>query len=194
MVNGTKVATTQALTTTTTPLSNEQLLRHAKKMNNLVVYAIAQKYDIGELKALATAKFRKLLWQEEPDDDLPDIIDAVFEIASITDPELRNTALQYCRFYITEIVSDDHLCSIIKDHGELGLHVSRELNANAIESCRQKELEHGKLTTLKRKLASLKKEASKLSKTLSKTLKSRDEASVGAFLKKLKTTFDDAGI
>ena len=173
-----------------TRLSDNELLRHAKKMNNVVVYAIAQKYDIGELKELATAKFRKLLWHEEPSHDLPDIIDAVFETASITDPGLRNVAVQYCTYYITDIVSDDHLCSVIKDHGELGLDVSRELNENAIESCQQKELLHGKLVTLKREMALLRKEASKLSKTR----RLRDESSIAAFLKKLKTTFDDAGI
>ena len=66
MANGTKMVTSQALTTVTTPLLAEELLKHAKMMNNVVVGAIAQKYDIGKLKKLATAKFRELLWLGAP--------------------------------------------------------------------------------------------------------------------------------
>lgn len=190
IVNGMKVATFQALTATTMPLLNEKLSRHAKKMNNVVVYAIAQKYDIGELKVLATAKFRKSLWDEEPDHGLPDIIDAVFGTASRTTMELLKLVVQYCKFYITKILSDDHLCDIVSNRSGLGLFLLRELNANAIESYKEKELQQSKLVAWKKKLAPLKKEAAKLSKSL----RPRDEASIGAFLKKLKTALSDAGI
>ena len=87
----------------TTPLSAEELLKHAKMMNNVVVGAIAQKYDIGELKKLATAKFRELLWLGAPSHSVPDIITAVFRTTSVTDPGLRNVVNDFCAHYSTEI-------------------------------------------------------------------------------------------
>ena len=159
MANETNVVTSQALTTNITPLSAEELLRHAKMMNNVVVYAIAQKYDIDELKELATAKFRKLLWLKAPSHGLPDIIDAVFETTSLTDPRLRDVSVEICTHHSTEIIADDHLCSIIKDHGELGLEVLRGVDKHAKEKCQQKDLLHGKLVTVKGELAKMIKEA-----------------------------------
>lgn len=159
MANGTKVVTCQAPTTMTTPLSAEELVRHAKMMNNVVVYAIAQKYDIAELKELATVKFCELLWLQAPSDGLPDIIDAVFETTSITDPGLRKVAFKFCTHYSTKIVADEHLCSIIKDHGELGLEVLRGVDE---ESCQQKQLLLRKLATLKGELAQIMSYASEI--------------------------------
>lgn len=154
MVDGSKVGTSNALTTMTTPLSAEELLRHAKMVNNVAMCAIANKYDIGELKELATVKFSDLLWLEAPSHGLPDIIHAVFETTSITDPGLRNVAVEFCTHYSTEIVADDYLSSLIKDHGELGLDVLREVDE-------QKELLQKKLVKLKGKLAQMISDASK---------------------------------
>ncbi|CAF9909829.1 hypothetical protein IMSHALPRED_008480 [Imshaugia aleurites] len=159
MANETNVVTSQALTTNVTPVSAEELLRHAKMMNNVVVYAIAQKYDIDELKELATAKFRELLWLKAPGHGLPDIIDAVFQTTSLTDSGLRDVSVEFCTHYSTNIIADDHLCGIIKDHGELGLEVLRGVDKHAKEKCQQKDLLHGKLVTLKGELAKMIKEA-----------------------------------
>ena len=140
MIDGTKLTASQKVTTTTTPRLSEMLLRHSKKMmNNVVVYAIAQKYDIEGLKELATAKFRDLLFLEEPNDTFPNIIGAVYETSSITDPGLRLVATRYCAHYSTQILADDHLCGVIKDHGELGLEVLREVNKKVIENRQDKE-------------------------------------------------------
>lgn len=160
MVNGTKVVNFQAQTTMTTPLSEEEQLRHAKMMNNVVVYAIAQKYHIGELKELATAKLRELLWLEAPSHGLPDIIDAIFETTASTDPGLRKVAVEFCTHYSTEIVADDYLYSIIKDHGELGLDVLRGVNE---KNCQQK----GKL---KRELAQMMSDASNIEMAPAKSI------------------------
>lgn len=157
MVNGPKVTTSQAPTseaptTEATPLSAEELLRHAKMLNNVVVCAIAQKYDIGELKELAKATFRQLLWLNDPDHGLPDIIHAVFETTSATDPGLRQTAVEYCVKFSSNIVADDRLCSMIEDHGELGLDVLREVDKKANTTVQQKELLHTTLVALKAEL------------------------------------------
>lgn len=159
-VHGMNMATSQAETTMTEPLSAEEQSRHAKMMNNVVVCAIAQKYDISELKELATKKFRELLWLEAPSHGLPDIIDAVFETTSTKDPGLRNVAAEYCTHYSTKILTEGCLCNMIKDHGELGLDVLREVDLYAVKENQQKELLRGKIVTLQDDLTQMIKKLS----------------------------------
>lgn len=172
MVNGTNVANSQAQATMTTALSDKELLRHGKMMNNVAVCAVAQKYDISELKQLATAKFRDLLWLQAPNYGLPDVIGVVFETTSVTDPGLRDVAVEYCVHYSTNIVLDDHLGSIIKDYGELGLAVLRQVDQH-------KELLHTQIVTLKGELAQMLK------------ANFNNIVAINAHVQKLKATYDN---
>ena len=148
MVNGAKIS--KAAPTLSPPLSEEELSRHAKMMNNVVVYAVAQKYDISELKELATFKFRQLLWLKAPSPSLLHVVDAVFETTSIADSGLRSVVAKYCIKYRTEIVADNHLSTMIRDHGDLGLDILRQDKV---------ELTKTTLATLKGKLAQMTSEA-----------------------------------
>ena len=193
MVNGTNMANSQAQATMTTPLSDKELLRHTKMMNNVAVCAIAQKYDIGELKELATAKFRNLLWLEAPNHGLPDIIGAVFETTSTTDPGLRDIAVEYCVRYNTNIVVDDHLCIIIKDYGELGLAVLREVDQHANEDRVQKELLHTQLVQQKKQKELLHTQLVTLKGELAQLLKGNFYGSA-AHVEKLNTAYNNIRI
>ena len=102
----------------------------------------------------------QLLWLEAPSHGLPATIDAVVRTTSSTDPGLRNVAVKFCTYYNPDIVTDDRLCNIIKDHGELGLDVLREVDASAVENCQLTELLYGQCVTLKEELAQMVKEAS----------------------------------
>ena len=159
MANGMEVGSARALTVMTAPLSTEELLRHTKMVNNVAVCAIAQKYDLDELKGLATAKFKDLIWFGEPNHGLPEIVDAVFETTSMTDTGLRNVVVAYCTEYSTDIIADDHLCSIIKDYGELGLDVLREVDELAQERSRENKLLRQDLVTVKKELKRMIQEA-----------------------------------
>ena len=157
-------------------------------MNNVVVYAIARKYDIEELKGLATAKFRKLLFLEEPNDACPIIVGTVFETTSITDPRLRDVVLQYCTEYSTNIIADDRLFSILKDYSELGLNVLREVDRYANREPNQKRRLREQLVTLNEELAQMVKKASKVEKMRP------INSSVTAVLQELKTTYKNLEI
>lgn len=139
-VKGTKANISQAQDTMTAPPrppSAKELSRHVKMINNVIVCAIAQKYGIEELKDLAIGKFRELLWLGAPNPGLPDIINAVFDTTSITDPGLRNVAVEFCTHYIAEIVADARLCSTIKVHGDLGLGMLKSMHVKHVEKNRQ---------------------------------------------------------
>ena len=180
MVDQTEKATSQALTTT---LSAEELLRHAKMINNAVVYAIAQRYDINELKELAEKKFRILLWLAGPTYAFLDIIAAVFETSSIADPGLRLVVARYCAHYSTQILADDRLCSIIKDYGELGLDVLREVSKDSARNAKLRLRFHEQLLTLDEELAQMIEKASEIEYPAKK-----DDA-VATLLRALRTTY-----
>ena len=188
MANGTEAATSEALTTTNSPLSAEDLLKHAKMMNNVVVYAIAQKYDIKGLKELATMKFLELLWLEAPNYAFPNIIGAVFDISSSTDSGLRRVAAKYCALYSTQILADDHLCGVIKDHSDLGLDMLREVS----------EISAQKFDCLLEKFVTLKMELAHTVKKVSRFQMSwpsrSTNCSITAFLKELKATYNNLEI
>ena len=184
MVDGTKPTTSQKETTAPTPRLDE-LWRHNKKMmNNVVVYAIAQKYDIEELKEFATAKFRDLLFLEEPNDAFPEIVGTVFETTLSTDPRLRDVVVEYCTGHSTKIIADDRLCNILKDYSELGLSVLREVDQYANRKQDQKRRLREQLVTLKEELAQMVKKASNVEKMR------QINPSVTAILQELKTTYN----
>ena len=165
MIDGTKLTTFQKKTTATAPHFDERLLRHTKKMmNNVVVYAIAQKYNIGELKEFATAKFRNLLFLEEPNDAFPVIVGTVFETTSIKDPQLRDILVEYCTGHSTKIIADDRLFGILKDYSELGLNVLREVDKFANRKFDHERRLREQLFTLKQKLAQMVEKASRVDK------------------------------
>ncbi len=139
-VKGTEANTSQAQNTMTAPPrppSAKELSRHVKMINNVILCAVAQKYGVAELKHLAMGRFRELLWLGAPNPGLPDIINAVFNTTSITDPGLRNVAVEFCTHYIAECVADARLCSTIKVHGDLGLGMLKNMHAKHVEKNRQ---------------------------------------------------------
>ena len=155
-------------------------------MNNVVVYAIGQKYDINELKELAKGKFYDLLWLGAPNYAFPNIIDAVFETSTITDPGLRLDAIQYCTEFSTEILADDHLCGVIKDHGELGLGVLREVSEDLAQNLHQKRCLREQLVTLTEEIGHLVKNISRPQKS---KLPRLELSSIAAVLQELKMTY-----
>ena len=185
MANETKAATSQALTTTNTPLSLEDLSRHAKMMNNVVVYAIAQKYGINELKELATMKFHGLLWLKAPDYAFPDIIGAVYETSSIPDQNLRLVAAKYCANHITQILADDHLRSIIEEYGELMLDVLRAVNVDSARNAKLQQRFHKQLIDLGEKLVQM------MDITSGIGFAAKCDNAVAELLQALEKTYDD---
>ena len=65
-------------------------------MNNVAVYAIADKYGIPELKELAKTKFKPLLLCAHLTSKTPIFVNAIFETTPSTDPGLREVAIEFC--------------------------------------------------------------------------------------------------
>lgn len=104
------------------PLSND-VNKHINLMNNAVVYAIAEKYGILELKNLALQKFETLLLVLNDISGLAKVIDAVFSTTLSTDTALRNVAVAWCVQHSKAVVQDLDFANLLRAHGDLGLAV-----------------------------------------------------------------------
>lgn len=107
-------------------VTDDATTSHCKRMNNVRVYALADKYNIPALKELAKTKFQKSkiscnysLYRE--------IINAIFESTPDTDTGLRNIVILKCAKDVEMSLKEEGVASMIRDHGSLGLGMLREV-------------------------------------------------------------------
>lgn len=110
-----------------TALPEPEARRHHKLMNNVVVYAIAEKYNIVKLKELARAKFGKCLAPNPLELRLPPIVSAVYGTTPSTDQGLRGAIVSTCVFRAEDILGDADARCMVEQHGQLGLGMLLEL-------------------------------------------------------------------
>ena len=75
-----------------------------RMMNNALVYAVAEKYDIPELKELAKQKFQTLACSKWPHDDFHAVIEIVFSTTHDGDMGLRQIVLDICEEHFQDIL------------------------------------------------------------------------------------------
>ena len=80
--------------------------RDPRMMNDVLVYAVAEKYDIRELKDLAKHKFRTLASSKWPQDDFHAVTEAVFSTTPETDMGLRQIVMDICGEHSEDILRD----------------------------------------------------------------------------------------
>ena len=88
-------------------LSESVTTHDPKLMNNVLVYAIAEKYDIPDLKALAKHKFQDLAWSKWPHEDLHAVVESVFSTTPDNDMGLRQVVLDICEEHFEDILRQE---------------------------------------------------------------------------------------
>lgn len=76
-------------------------------MNNALVYAVAEKYDIPELKDLAKHKFQTLASSKWPHDGFHAITECIFTTTPDNDMGLRQIVLDICAEHFYDILKDE---------------------------------------------------------------------------------------
>ncbi len=82
-------------------------LDNSKMMKNVLVYAIAEKYDIPELKKLAKRKFQTLVNSKWPHDNFHAVTEVVFSTTPEEDMGLRRIVMDICREHFQDILKDE---------------------------------------------------------------------------------------
>ncbi|KAM0805987.1 BTB/POZ protein, partial [Usnea florida] len=77
-----------------------------RMMTNVLVYAVAEKYDIPELKDLAKHKFGTLARSKWPQDGFHAVTEAVFSTTPDTDMGLRQIVMDICSEHFEDILRD----------------------------------------------------------------------------------------
>ena len=77
-----------------------------RMMNNVLVYAIAEKYDIPDLKDMSRGKFQILARSKWPHDGFYTLAEEVFSTTPDTDMGLRQIVLDLCEEHFQDIVKD----------------------------------------------------------------------------------------
>ena len=101
-------------------------IAQCKRMNNVLVYALAEKYNIPALKEMAKTKF---VGCGGPSNftQSRELVNAIFESTPDTDTGLRNTFILDCinSQIFEKALEEGGLAPAIRDHGSLGLGMLR---------------------------------------------------------------------
>ena len=167
---------------------DDETVYHHKRMNNVRVYALAEKYGMPALKKLAETKFKdyetssRFIHNQE-------VINAIFDSTPDTDSGLRNIVIRMSvkASKVVEILGDAGLAPVIRHHGSFGLGMLREV----IRFCYKLE---GQLHHELEIRSQMSKDLIKLYKragTILKTLPNAQSAKVEGLLKGLQQQIGD---
>ena len=98
---------------------------HCKAMNNVRVYALAEKYDISVLKELAKSKFQQCNIACDYS-GYREIIDAAFKSTPDTDSGLRDVVIRECANNVEMCIKEEGMAPMMREHGSLGLGILQQ--------------------------------------------------------------------
>jgi hypothetical protein len=144
-------------------------------LNNVLVYAIAEKYGIAELKEMAKAKFQSRAGSLLSAKEFPEIIKELYRSTPSSDRGLRDIVSQVCAQQGRTIVDSPDLNTVIVKIGEFGLDLLREVleyeNMRVEEAVATNAVLTGKIKGQKAEIVELQRRVGAVSKILTKTAK-----------------------
>ena len=111
-------------------VNDDEMISHCKNMNNIRVYALADKYNIPALKELAKTKFETCVTARRPEiTRFAEIVDSIFNSTPETDPGLRAIVISRAADASTlkQILGEGPLASTMRDHSTFALGLLREV-------------------------------------------------------------------
>ncbi|KAI4199161.1 MAG: hypothetical protein LQ350_004791 [Teloschistes chrysophthalmus] len=92
----------------------------SERLNDVLVYALADKYDVKDLKNLAIAKFQRSKdWEGWEDEDILTILRIVYETTPRTDRGLRDEILKIFSCHCDTLMDNPRLISMLDGDGQL---------------------------------------------------------------------------
>ncbi|KAL8732880.1 MAG: hypothetical protein Q9166_002481 [cf. Caloplaca sp. 2 TL-2023] len=96
-------------------------------MNNVLVYALAEKYDVRLLKELAQTKFEIRASDEWAMEDITTVMSKVYETTPSTDRGLRNAMLGVCLRYEDGLMRDENFLGMLNGDATMCFDVLLEV-------------------------------------------------------------------
>ncbi|KAE8440474.1 hypothetical protein EG329_007440 [Mollisiaceae sp. DMI_Dod_QoI] len=153
-------------------------------LNNVLVYAIAEKYGIADLKELAKAKFQDRVGILMSAMEFPAIIRELYRSTPSSDRGLRDIVSQACAEHGGRIVASQDLNAILVEVGEFGLDLLREVlkyeSTRADEDVARNTALQEELDEKKDEIVELQRRIGSVSKALRKVAKDVETGRVSA--------------
>ena len=153
-----------------------------RMMNSVLVYAVAEKYEIPDLKDLAKAKFQNLTWSKWPHDHFYALAESVFSTTPDTDMGLRQVVLDICEKHSEDILRKEGSKAAFLELPAIGAVVLRAAVAKFDRDSRLFDGALAKQIALREELSEAKADAKEASRRMAEEL-SRTKAD-------LKTALD----
>lgn len=99
--------------------AESETLYDPRMMNNVLVYAIAEKYGIPELKDLAKRKFQTLASSKWPHDDFHAVTEAIFSTTPDSDMGLRQIVMDICAEHFQDVLKDEESKAAFLDNKDI---------------------------------------------------------------------------
>jgi hypothetical protein len=123
----------------------ESTLEESRLLNNVIVYAIAEKYDIFELKELAKTKFLNQADTLMSSNDYPEVIRTIYKSTPSTDRGLRDIVSRVCVTQVRELMENQDFRDVICSICDFGLDVLDGTIKHDDEQLAQVKIEKSKL-------------------------------------------------
>ena len=98
-----------------------------------LVYSIADKYDIKDLKVLAKAEFELLAPTVWSCQDYPNIVAQIFDTTPDTDMGLRDAVGLVCAEHIDEVLASETWGELLSDNGTIGWVILKCVRQRSLE-------------------------------------------------------------
>jgi hypothetical protein len=123
-------------------------IEEARLLNNVLVYAIAEKYDLPELKELAKTKFLSQASLMSADslmssDIFPEVITRVYKSTPSSDRGLRNVMSQIYAKHVRTLMNKEAFKTVVRNIGDFGvdlLYKSLKYDAEQLEQALAEKL------------------------------------------------------
>ncbi|KAL8917161.1 MAG: hypothetical protein Q9208_008130 [Pyrenodesmia sp. 3 TL-2023] len=118
-------------------------------LNNALVYALAEKYDIQQLKELARCKFEIRSAEKWHVDDIIRVLPEIYKTTPSTDRGLRDIIINVCSRYLNGLMLHKGLRRILHDNSALASEMLDQLHNTALNSGQKIfDLEQDKVTLI----------------------------------------------
>ncbi|KAI9737356.1 MAG: hypothetical protein M1834_009510 [Cirrosporium novae-zelandiae] len=138
---------------------HENPFGHEKKIDpyfrDVRVYALAEKYDIPDLKDVAKSKF--LRWAENnwSHEAFPTVVREIYESTPASDCGLREVAVQLIFDHVEEVIERKGFRELFEDVGELGLAIIVQLSRFKVKQLSAEQKMKEALGALESEVASM---------------------------------------
>ncbi len=105
------------------PVSPSEKVSLSALLNNVLVYALAEKYDIQPLKEVAHQKFKHRAAYEWFDEEIVTVLREVYAATPANDTLLRNAIHEVCDRYADKLIFHDEFLKIVKEDGTLACNM-----------------------------------------------------------------------